>query len=93
VLLGRRGDDPLNTVLTARRYALHDRHVADEPREQQRAREHDDYQNRERDEVLARTACLLVVDLRIPKRHSFHAEEPLSWRAAWIERSWARRIE
>ncbi len=25
------------------------------------AREHDDYQNRERDEVLARTACLLVV--------------------------------
>ena len=65
------------------------------------AREHDDYQNRERVEVLARTACLLVVsrqaglpkpsvcrniDLRIPKRHSFHAEEPLSWRAARIER-------
>ena len=60
VLLGWRGDDPLNAVLTARRYALHDRRVADEPREQQRAREYDDRQQRKGKEVLAFTACLVI---------------------------------
>ena len=60
MLLGRCGDDPLNAVLTARRYALHDRRVADEPREQQRAREHDERQQREGKEILAFTACLVI---------------------------------
>jgi hypothetical protein len=52
VLLGWRGVDPLNAILTAGRNALHYRHIAEESRKQQRASEHDDPENCECDEVL-----------------------------------------
>ena len=35
-----------------------------------------------------RPSVCRYIDLRIPKTHSFHAKEPLSWRAPRIERSW-----